>query len=149
MRLRFSGHWWRSKNEAVSDFVLWEPKHGKGSVGGQGRTGRHRVPQRLPAGSDGQGWLEKESLGVDWGRSSSISRDGELWLQHGQQEWEAGLRFFQQILFIRWFHNETELSIFTQAVLWFMNWFICSFWHWLSKDICDFNHGKPNKMCIL
>ena len=36
--LRFSGHCWRSKNEVVSDLVLWEPKHGKRSVGGQPRT---------------------------------------------------------------------------------------------------------------
>ena len=37
-RLRFDGHCWRSKNEVVGDLVLWEPKHGKGSVGGQART---------------------------------------------------------------------------------------------------------------
>ena len=37
-RLRFSGHCWRSENEVVSDLVLWEPKHGKRSVGGQART---------------------------------------------------------------------------------------------------------------
>ena len=36
-RLRFSGHCWRSKNEVVSDLFLWEPKHGKSSVGGQAR----------------------------------------------------------------------------------------------------------------
>ena len=38
--LRFSGHCWRSKFEieVVSDLVLWEPKHGKRSVGGQART---------------------------------------------------------------------------------------------------------------
>ena len=37
-RLRFSGHCWMSKNEVVSDLVLWKPKHGKKSVGGQART---------------------------------------------------------------------------------------------------------------
>ena len=36
--LRFSGHCWRSENEVVSDVVLWEPKHGKRSVGGQAGT---------------------------------------------------------------------------------------------------------------
>ena len=36
-RLRFSGHCWRSKNEVISDLVLWEPKHGKRSLGGQAR----------------------------------------------------------------------------------------------------------------
>ena len=29
--------WW-SKHEVVSDLVLWEPKHGKRSVGGQAGT---------------------------------------------------------------------------------------------------------------
>ena len=29
---------WRSKNEVVSDLVLWEPKHGKNSIGGQAGT---------------------------------------------------------------------------------------------------------------
>ena len=38
-RLRFSaGYCWWSKYEVVSDLVLWEPKHGKRSVGGQART---------------------------------------------------------------------------------------------------------------
>ena len=27
-RLRFAGHCWRSKNEIVSDLVLWRPSHG-------------------------------------------------------------------------------------------------------------------------
>ena len=36
-RLRFSDHCWRSKNEVVSDLVLWKLKHGKRSVRGQTR----------------------------------------------------------------------------------------------------------------
>ena len=35
--LRFSCHCWRSKND-VSDLVLWEPKDGKRSAGGQAHT---------------------------------------------------------------------------------------------------------------
>ena len=34
-RLRFSRHYWGSINEVSNDLVLWEPKHGKRSVGGQ------------------------------------------------------------------------------------------------------------------
>ena len=37
-RLWFSSYCWRSKNEVVSDLVLWELKHGKRSVRGQART---------------------------------------------------------------------------------------------------------------
>ena len=36
--LRFSGHCWRSKNEVVSDLVLWEPKRGKMTIEEQIRT---------------------------------------------------------------------------------------------------------------
>ena len=32
-RLRFSGHCWRSKNEVVSDVLLWLPIHGRRSRG--------------------------------------------------------------------------------------------------------------------
>ena len=62
---------WRSKNEVVSDLVLWEPKRGKRNVRGQARTfcwsagGGHGGPQRQCAGSSWwQGLLEKESHGV-------------------------------------------------------------------------------------
>ena len=37
-RLRFAGHCFRSKQELVSDVLLWEPKHGKRSVGAPSRT---------------------------------------------------------------------------------------------------------------
>ena len=50
----------RSKNEVVHDLVLWEPKHGERSVGGQARTfvdllevDTQRGPQRLLASSYG------------------------------------------------------------------------------------------------
>ena len=36
--LGFSSYCWRSKDEVVNDLVLWEPKHGERSVGGQART---------------------------------------------------------------------------------------------------------------
>ena len=37
-RLRFCGHCYRSKDEVVHQLILWEPKHGNRSVGGQQRT---------------------------------------------------------------------------------------------------------------
>ena len=69
-RLRFSGHCWRSKNEAISNLVLWEPKHGKRSVRGQARTFVNlldvdtRVPKGcLPAAmGDRVGW-RKTAIG--------------------------------------------------------------------------------------
>ena len=78
-RLRFSGHYWRSTNEVVSGLVLWEPKHGKRSVGGQAcsfvdlleaDTG---VPRDcLPAAMDDRvGWRNR-AMGEGRGRLRSI-----------------------------------------------------------------------------
>ena len=72
-RLRFSSHCWRSKNyEVVSDLVLWEPKHGNGSVGGQTRTfvdlleADTGVPKDcLPAAMDDRVGWRKRAMGVD------------------------------------------------------------------------------------
>ena len=37
-RMRFAGHCWRSKNELVSDVLLWTPKHGQRSHGRPANT---------------------------------------------------------------------------------------------------------------
>ena len=37
-RMRFAGHCWRSKNELVSDVLLWTPKHGQRSRGRPAKT---------------------------------------------------------------------------------------------------------------
>ena len=37
-RLRFAGHCYRSKKELVSNVILWQPKHGKTSVGRPRKT---------------------------------------------------------------------------------------------------------------
>ena len=37
-RLRFSGYCWRSKNEVVSDVLLWLPMHGRRSRGSPAKT---------------------------------------------------------------------------------------------------------------
>ena len=37
-RMRFSGHCWRNKVELASKLLLWDPKHGKRSVGRRRRT---------------------------------------------------------------------------------------------------------------
>ena len=69
--LRFSGYCWRRKNEVVSDLVLWEPKHGERSGGGQAGTvvslleADTGVPRDcLPAAMDDRvGWRKKASGG--------------------------------------------------------------------------------------
>ena len=37
-RTRFSGHCYRTKDEVVSDLILWTPKHGKSKVGRPSKT---------------------------------------------------------------------------------------------------------------
>ena len=37
-RTRFAGHCYRSKDEVVSDLILWTPKHGQAKVGRPSKT---------------------------------------------------------------------------------------------------------------
>ena len=37
-RTRHAGHFWRSKDELISDVLLWKPTHGHASVGRPART---------------------------------------------------------------------------------------------------------------
>ena len=37
-RLTFAGHCWRSKDEIVSDLILWHPKHGRATRGRPRKT---------------------------------------------------------------------------------------------------------------
>ena len=37
-RTRYAGHCWRSKDELLSDVLLWTPSHGRARVGRPGRT---------------------------------------------------------------------------------------------------------------
>ena len=67
-----SGHCWRSKNEVVSDLVLWEPKHGKRSAGGQAGTfvDLLEADTRSPETACRQRWItglagEREPWGVN------------------------------------------------------------------------------------
>ena len=50
--LRFSGHCWRSKNEVVSDLLLWLPIHVRRSRGrppkpSRSAIGRHKLQLRI------------------------------------------------------------------------------------------------------
>ena len=61
----FSGHCWRSENEVVSDLVLWEPKHGKRSIG-QARTFFDLLETKtglLNAMDDRDDWRKRSSHG--------------------------------------------------------------------------------------
>ena len=37
-RARHAGHWWRSRDELISDVLLWTPTHGRAKAGRPART---------------------------------------------------------------------------------------------------------------
>ena len=65
-RTRHAGHCWRSKDELISDVLLWKPTHGHASVGHPPRTYIDQLceddgccAEDLPgAMSDREGWRE-------------------------------------------------------------------------------------------
>ena len=65
-RTRHAGHCWRSKDELISDVLLWKPTHGHASVGRPPRTYIDQIcedagccAEDLPgAMSDREGWRE-------------------------------------------------------------------------------------------
>ena len=66
-RTRFAGHCWRSKNEVISDVLLWTPNHGHNRVGRPYKTFIKQLcedtgcqPEDLPhAMNDRDGWRER------------------------------------------------------------------------------------------
>ena len=68
-RTRHAGHCWRSRDELISDVLLWAPTHGRAKAERPARTYIQQLcedtgcsPDDLPkAMNDREGWLEKFS----------------------------------------------------------------------------------------
>ena len=66
-RTRHAGHCWRSRDELISDVLLWTPSHGRAKAGRPARTYRQLLcadtgcsPEDLPeATDDGEEWRER------------------------------------------------------------------------------------------
>ena len=66
-RTRHAGHSWRSRDELISDVLLWSPSHGRAKAGRPVRTYIQQLcvdtgcsPEDLPeAMSDREGWPER------------------------------------------------------------------------------------------
>ena len=66
-RTRHAGHCWRSRNELISDVLLWTPKHGRAKAGRPARTYIQQLcedtgccPEDLPeAMNDREKWRER------------------------------------------------------------------------------------------
>ena len=63
-RTRFTGHWFRRKEELVSDVLLWDPKHGRAKVGRPVKT----YPKLLT-----------EDTGVQFAGLPNVMDNRELW----------------------------------------------------------------------
>jgi len=50
-RMRFAGHFHRSKEELVSNFLLWAPRHGRASVGRPTKTYIHQLADDAKCGA--------------------------------------------------------------------------------------------------
>ena len=64
-RTRHAEDCWRSKDELISDVLLWTPTHGRACIGRPARTYLHQLCAdvwfHLEAMDDRNGWGEKES----------------------------------------------------------------------------------------
>ena len=66
-RTRYAGHCWRSKDELISDVLLWTLSHGRGKAGRPARTYIQQLcedtgcsPDNLPeVMNDREGWRER------------------------------------------------------------------------------------------
>ena len=66
-RTRNAGHCWRSRDELISDVLLWTPSHGRAKAGWPSRTYIQQLckdtgccPEDLPeAMNDGERWRER------------------------------------------------------------------------------------------
>ena len=66
-RTRHAGHWWRSRDELISDVLLWTPTHGRAKAGRPARTYIQQLcedtgccPEDLPeAMNDREKWRER------------------------------------------------------------------------------------------
>ena len=76
-RTRHAGHCWRSRDELISDVLLWTPTHGRANAGWPAPTYTKQLcvdkgcsPEDLPEAMDGRGWRE---------RVRDIRADGATW----------------------------------------------------------------------
>ena len=66
-RTRHSGHWWRSRDELISDVLLWTPTYGRAKAGQPARTYIQQLcedtgcsPEELPEVMNGrEKWRER------------------------------------------------------------------------------------------
>ena len=135
-RTRHAGHCWRSKDEIVSDVVLWTPAYGQSKAGRPARTYIQQLcddtgcnPEDLPeAMNDRETWRE---------RVRDIRASSTTW-------WWWWYRRVQ-IIRIRWeyFERDMHFQIICFRFGWFVGWVL---WH---INICWLFNAKSIFMQIV
>ena len=105
---RHAGHYWRSKDELVSDVLLRTPSHGRAKAGRPDRTYIHQLcadsgcnPEDLPeAMDDREGWQE---------RVRDIRDDGTTWW------WWWWWRWYNKI-------HKMATSLYRKYLIWSLAW---------------------------
>ena len=76
-RTRHAGHWWRSKDELVSDVLLWTPAYGQSKAGRPARTYIQQLcddtgcnPEDLPAAMNGRETWRESVMYIRAGRTT-------------------------------------------------------------------------------
>ena len=90
-RTRHLGHSWRSRDELISDILLWNPSNGRARAGGPARTYIQQLcvdtgcsPQDLPeAIDDREEWRDrvrdKRTDGVTYNGIQQTSKQADIW----------------------------------------------------------------------
>ena len=77
-RTRYAGHWWRSRDELISDVLLWTPTYGRAEAGGPARTYIQQLCE--DTGCSPEDLLEAMNDREKWGeRVRDIRAGGTTW----------------------------------------------------------------------
>ena len=114
-RIRHAEHYWRRKDELISNVLLWTPSHGRAKAGRPARTyilqlcaDRGCSPEDLPeAIDDGEEWRERvRDILTDsvtwwwWCWFKSISRNAKITLM--ENLWKTLFWHFQKKNLFKW-----------------------------------------------
>ena len=85
-RTRHAGHCWRSKDELISDVLLWTPAYGQAKAGGPARTYIQQLcddtgcnPEDLPeAMNDRETWRERSGISMLAARHDDDDDDASM-----------------------------------------------------------------------
>ena len=122
-RTRHTGHCWKSRDELISDVLLWTPSHGRAKSGRPARTYIQQLcedtwcsPKDLPeAMNDWEGW---------WERVRNICADGTtrwwwyIYLYIRNQKW----MFTHPSVVVSFYNNHMRLTSSDYCIIFLITW---------------------------